>query len=202
MLSVKTCELPLGMVARWGHSRFEFHSSNFLQCKSHISPVQISHFSSSNLSNAHQRQCASSTCTPTYSCTVPSSVCIKFWECYHRVVASAGAWDTARPIDTLLLSRRVHVPYAMILCFLLLVHGITLSLRQLKMVLCELGLKRRVARYSVRHLQQVEELIRVGCSKIFCSSSYRFYSDEDLDVLVCCRWSFMDSLVVGQCVTD
>ena len=79
-----------------------------------------------------------------------------------------------------------------------------LSLQQLKRVLCKLGLKRRVSRYSVRHLQ-VEEQIRVGCSKIFCSSSYRFYSDEDLDVLVCCRRSFMDqeySLVVGQCVTD
>ena len=32
-------------VARWGHSHFEFHTSKFLQCKSHISPVQISHFS-------------------------------------------------------------------------------------------------------------------------------------------------------------
>ena len=31
------------------HSRFEFHSSKFLQCKSHIFPVQISHFSSANL---------------------------------------------------------------------------------------------------------------------------------------------------------
>ena len=30
-------------------SRFEFHSSEFLQCKSHISPVQISHFSIANL---------------------------------------------------------------------------------------------------------------------------------------------------------
>ena len=54
--------------------------------------------------------------------------------------------------------------YRLILCFLLLVHGIPLSLRQLKRVLCKLGLKRRVPRYSVRHLQQVEELIRVGCN--------------------------------------
>ena len=44
------------MVARWGHSRFEFHSSKFscadltfLQCKSHISPGQISHLSCANL---------------------------------------------------------------------------------------------------------------------------------------------------------
>ena len=28
------------IVARWGHSCFEFHSLKFLQCKSHISPVQ------------------------------------------------------------------------------------------------------------------------------------------------------------------
>ena len=53
--------------------------------------------------------------------------------------------------------------YRLILCFLLLVHGIPLSLRQLKRVLCKLGLKRRVPRYNVRHLQ-VEELIRVGCN--------------------------------------
>ena len=38
----------ISMVARWSHSRFEFHSSKFLLCKSHISPVQISHFSNAN----------------------------------------------------------------------------------------------------------------------------------------------------------
>ena len=30
------------MVDRWGHSRFEFHSSKFFLCKSHISPVPFS----------------------------------------------------------------------------------------------------------------------------------------------------------------
>ena len=35
-------ENGLPTVARWGHCRFEFHSSKFLQCKSHIFPVQIS----------------------------------------------------------------------------------------------------------------------------------------------------------------
>ena len=39
------------------------------------------------------------------------------------VIAYSTAWDTARTIDTLLLSERIHVPSDSY-CFLLLVHGI------------------------------------------------------------------------------
>ena len=90
--------------------------------------------------------------------------------------------------------------YRLILCFLLLVHRIPMPLRQLKRVLCKLGLKRRVTRYSVRHLQQVEELIRIGYNYI-CSTTVT------VNVSHCLFWrmSFMDQeyfLVVGWCVID
>ena len=88
--------------------------------------------------------------------------------------------------------------YRLILCFLLLVHGIPMSLRQLKRVLCKLGLKRRVTRYSVHHLQQVEEPIRVGCNYI-CSTTVTFNVSRPSHCLFC-RMSFMDQeyfLVVG-----
>ena len=51
-----------------------------------------------------------------------------------------------------------------------------MPLRQLKRVLCKLGLKRRVTRYSVRHLQQVEELIRVSCNYICSTTVTQHYS--------------------------
>ena len=117
--------------------------------------------------------------------------------------ATVIACSTRRGIqrEQLLLSGRIH--YRLILCFLLLVHGIPLSLRQLNRVLCKLGLKRRVTRYSVRHLQQVEELIRVGCNYI-CSTTVTVNVSRPSHCLFC-RMSFMDQeyfFVVGQCVID
>ena len=120
-------------MARWGHSRFEFHSSKFLQspvqishfssanliflqCKSHISPVQISHFSSANLTFL---QCKSIQWASAHArgliVVLYHQVPVSSSENAATVVASAAAWDTARPIDTLLLSRRVHVPYDIVL---------------------------------------------------------------------------------------
>ena len=52
-------------------------------------------------------------------------------------------------------------PYKTILILLGLLHGISLSLRQLKRILRSLGLHRRTVRTSI-HLHRVETYIRVG----------------------------------------
>ena len=51
--------------------------------------------------------------------------------------------------------------YKKIIILLRLLHGICLSLRQLKRILRELGLRRRVI-YSFTYLRQVETVIRVS----------------------------------------
>ena len=54
-------------------------------------------------------------------------------------------------------------PYKLILCFLSFVHGISLSLRQLKRILRQLDLRRRPPRVvSVNRQQVVDILIRVS----------------------------------------
>lgn len=53
-------------------------------------------------------------------------------------------------------------PYNLILCFLCFVHGISLSLRQLKRILRQLNLRRRPSQAISR--QTVEALIKVSCS--------------------------------------
>ena len=48
-ISTKFAVRPRSYSGPLGPFHFKFHSSKFLQCKSHISPVWISHFSSANL---------------------------------------------------------------------------------------------------------------------------------------------------------
>ena len=54
--------------------------------------------------------------------------------------------------------------YKVILCFLYFVHGICLSLRQLKRILKQLGLRRRGLRSAATD-QEITELIKVGVSE-------------------------------------
>ena len=61
---------------------------------------------------------------------------------------------------------RQGYPYKLILCFLHFVHGISLSLRQLKQILRRLGLKRRPPAMNRRRERQLEAAIRVRINKV------------------------------------
>jgi len=54
--------------------------------------------------------------------------------------------------------------YSLIVCFLFFVHGISLSVRQLKRILRRMNLRRRGDTGSIRHRRTVRNLIQVSSS--------------------------------------
>ena len=110
----------------------------------------------------------------------------KLLENAATVIACSTVWDTAQTIDTLPLSGRIHIP-SDIMLFTFSAQNTTVITTAKESALQAWAKKTSDYRYSVRHLQQVEELIRVGCNYI-CSTTVTV----NVSHCLCCRMSFMD----------
>ena len=78
-----------------------------------------------------------------------------------------------------LIKRYFHsgYSYSLIACFLHFIHGITISLRQLKRILNRLNLKRRYP-VTLDNIKRAESLIRVCNSSKLAIASSLFCKDE------------------------